>query len=144
MSKEIANTTENSVFDPVDLSNKSNIVDLYSDAEEVDVDLTVEYWTPDIPGETKRLYFAGIEHRQQVNQETGETDDLQVVRFFEKTKDGIVSLCNASRRLVGVFFANKIPVGTPVSVEYLGKKKNKTNAFKSDAWRVKPLTLKVE
>lgn len=131
------------LYSPVDLNNHENLPDLET-AKEIDVDLLSDYWTPEKPGETKRVFFAGVERRTKVDADTGEVDELDHCVFFEKTPDGIKAISNASSRLVQLFSTGTIPNGTPVSIQYLGKKKNKNNSFSHDDWRVKPLVLQIK
>lgn len=135
--------TGGKIFNPVDLSDHNSLPDL-STAKEIDVDLLSDYWTPENIGETKRVFFVGIETRTKIDKETGEVEELDHVIFFEKTEEGIKTITNASAVLVQAFSTGTIPQGTPVSIQYIGKKKNKNNAFQHDAWRVKPLVLEIK
>lgn len=119
-----------------------NLPDL-SKAKAEPVELSGEYWTPENPGETKRLYFVELMPECVIEPESGETRDLLVVKFAEPTADGVRVLRNGSRRLVGIFesLGNVIHPGDAFEITYLGKKKNKNNAFKSDNWSVKRLIV---
>lgn len=130
----------------VDLSQ--NLPDL-SKANELPVDLSGNYWTPEAAGELKRLFFVEIKPQKVLSANgTGELIDLDCAVFLEQTADGSVStLINGSRRLVGVLEqyvdAGAIKQGTPLQITYNGKKRNKSNAFSSDNWSIKPLIIQI-
>lgn len=137
-SKEVAKKPR---FQVLDLKNLDKMPDL-SKAEEIPVDLTVQYWTPEKAGENKRLIFTGINVRETIDEESGEISTLPCAFFLEQDDDGDTqTVCNGSKRLVGAFEGDKIKPGTPVSITYVGKVKNKTNAYQSDTWRVRPLVI---
>lgn len=112
-----------------------------------------EYWTPENIGEYKRGFVLGIEVQRHERQSedtktTGEVDmiDLPCVVFAEQTSDGFKQYSNGSKRLVAMIgdgvTSGRIKYGeTPIQIKYAGKKKNKTNAFKSDAWDVRVLIV---
>lgn len=133
----------NGMLQSVDL-NPDNIPDL-DDMEVLPIDLIPNYWTPEEKGEKKRLYFDAITTRQVVPDAENNPDviiDLEVASFFEKMKgQPIRTVTNASKRLVACIVNARMERGTAIEIEYLGKKKNSTNEFKSDAWSVKPLVL---
>ena len=120
----------------------SKLPDL-SQAEVAPTELLGEYWTPSEVGEKKRVFFAGFETQNVIEQATGETRDLDIVLFLEKQGDTIRTIRNGSARLVGVFtqFAGRIQEGQPFEITYLGKKKTNTGKF-ADSWSVKPLIIK--
>lgn len=111
------------------------------EAEEYPVDLLSEYWTPEKAGENKKMYFAKIESRSAIG-DNEEIKELKTAYFIEKKNGVSKSISNASRRLVGALEDANIKSGMAISITYLGKQKNKTNAFQSDNWSVKPLMLK--
>ncbi len=144
---EIA-STNNNVFEAqkVDLSGK--LPDLQK-ATEMPIDLCGNYWTPESPGEMKRLYFVEIKP-QKVLSATGNDEiiDLECAVFLEQKEDGTVqTITNGSRRLVGVIESyvaqGHIGHGTPLQITYMGKRKNKSNNFSSDSWSIKPLIIKI-
>lgn len=121
----------------------ANLPDL-SKAQPEPVEMSGEYWTPEDVGESRRLFFFGLNIENVVDMESGETRELPVVQFVEGDgKGGVRSVRNGSRRLVGIFesFAQSIKQGDAFEIMYLGKKKNKNNSFKSDNWSVKRLTF---
>lgn len=129
----------------VDLSQ--NLPDL-SKANELPVDLSGNYWTPENTGETKRLFFVEIKPQKVLSANgTGELIDLDCAVFLEQTANGVSTLINGSRRLVGVLEqyvdAGAIKQGTPLQITYNGKKRNKSNAFSSDNWSIKPLIIQI-
>ncbi len=129
----------------VDLTQ--NLPDL-SKANELPVDLSGNYWTPENQGETKRLFFVEIKPQKVLSANgTGELIDLDCAVFLEQTPNGIATVTNGSRRLVGVLEqyvdAGAIKQGTPLQITYNGKKRNKSNAFSSDNWSIKPLLIQI-
>ena len=138
----VKSTTSAIPFQAIDITS-GNLPDL-ADAEEVPFDLMADYWTPENKGEFKKVYFDCIKVRPVRDQEDPEAViDLPCAFFFEKDANGIRSISNGSKRLVGVIEAYAIPRGTPLLITYLSKKDNNTNDFQSDRWSVKPLILKV-
>ena len=128
-------------FPVIDL-NQAELPNL-AEAEIMPIELTTLYWTPEQKGETKRVYFDNIILRQMPTlNEAAASDEptiLPCAYFFEQTEEGIIRICNASKRLVAALEGNFVRRGTPLIIKYLGKIKNNTNAFKSDAWSVMPL-----
>lgn len=105
-------------------------------------DLSSEYWTPE-PGEIRRMVFWGVEKRNVPRTESGlGMVELDCAIFIQPSDigEGYSTVTNGSKRLVAAFQNNDVERGTPVQVEYLGKKKNRTNAFNSDHWSI--ITLK--
>ena len=115
-----------------------------SKAEPESLELSGEYWTPENPGESKRVFFVDIALETVLEPGTGEQRELPVVRFAENVNGTIRGIRNGSSRLVGVFqqFQASIRPGDAFEITYLGKKRNKTNAFTSDNWKVTRLILK--
>lgn len=110
------------------------------------IDLTSEYWTPEKEGETKLCFFQDIKSSSYTDEQTGETIELPCIIFLEQKENGeLKTFRNGSKRLVAslqsAMNSGKIVAGTPLRIEYLGKQKNSTNAFKSDIWSVKPLII---
>jgi hypothetical protein len=119
--------------------DSADIPDL-SDADVMPIELTTLYWTPENKGDEKRVYFDCFKTRlMPVLREGDEAEVLPCAFFYEKTADGIISLCNASKRLVAALEGNFVQRGTPLLITYMGKKKNTTNQFMGDSWSVKPL-----
>lgn len=133
---ELTQTQQNTPT-PIDLETLPDL----SKAKESTVDLIPEYWTPETPGETKRLFFAGLANVEDTDEETGETRTRPTVYFYEKAGGELKLISNASKRLLGAFESGAIQQGQPIVVTYLGKIANKTNAFKSDNWKVKKLIV---
>lgn len=101
------------------------------------VDLSGEYWTP-ADGETKRLIFWSVEQRTVPDQKDPEKHvELPCCVFIDPQVDGQhKTLSNGSKRLVAAFENSAIAQGTPVQIQYMGKKRNRTNANLSDHWSV--------
>lgn len=127
----------------VDLSSNS-LPDL-GQAEVVPFDLSSVYWTPEKIGESKKVYFLKIETRPVQDQQNKDViRDLPCAFFLEKVGDDWVTICNGSIRLVSCIENNGITKGTPLQVTYLGKKKNNSNQFQSDQWKVNPLLINLK
>lgn len=139
---QVEKTATPSLTMTVDMSN-GDLPDL-DEADVVPLDLASSYWTPQQPGEFKRVYFDDIKVMQvQDNNDKEVVFDLPCAFFFEKTKGEVKTYCNGSKRLVAIMERNHIERGTPILITYLGKKRNSTNSFMSDDWSVKPLILKI-
>lgn len=141
-------STEVAVIEDSGLS--AQVVDLNGDIPDLEkfevlpFELMSDYWTPENPGEAKRLLFDRITTRMALDQQTGEPIELECANFFEKDpKGGLRTISNGSKRLVGMIQSFKIPQGMPLYVTYLGKKKNKSNQFQSDNWSVKQLRISI-
>lgn len=112
-------------------------------AEVAPTELLGEYWSPETVGESKRVFFAGFDTQNVLEQATGETRELNIVKFVEKQGDEFRTIRNGSARLVGAFeqFARDIKPGMPFLITYLGKQKTNTGKF-ADTWSVKPIIIK--
>lgn len=140
MSTEVA-TIEHNGLSVIDLNGK--LPDL-SKADIYPFDLMADYWTPETPGENKRVIFDRIAERAVKDQQSDEVIDLECAFFLEQQSGGdFKTVSNGSKRLVGALQAHRIQKGTPLLITYLGKRSNRTNAFKSDSWSVKPLRINI-
>ena len=112
-------------------------------AEVAPTELLGEYWSPETVGESKRVFFAGFDTQNVLEQATGETRELNIVKFVEQQGDEFRTIRNGSARLVGAFeqFARDIKPGMPFLITYLGKQKTNTGKF-ADTWSVKPIIIK--
>ena len=129
---------------PAELSIPSihSLPDL-GEAEVLPIDMMTDYWTPEEKGETKRIFFNEIRDRDVLDKDSGEVFKLTCAYFMEKQEDGSYkTICNGSKRLVGVFEGSDITKYAPFEIVYMGKKSNSTNSFKSDSWSVKPLIIR--
>lgn len=115
-----------------------------SEAEPEALELSGEYWTPENPGEKKRVFFVDFAKEMVLDPATGEDRELVVVRFAENAGGTLRGIRNGSSRLVGIFqqFIAEIRPGDAFEITYLGKKRNKTNSFTSDNWKVTRLIVK--
>jgi len=118
-------------------------IDQLDTATSAPIDLMSDYWTPDTPGELKRVLFDRIDASQVLVPETGELIDLECAFFYFKDNGVVKQIRNGSKRLVGALQSYNIQRGTALEVKFLGKKQNRTNAFKSDNWSIKPLILQI-
>lgn len=138
MNTEKETTSELQVFDLLG----NNIPNL-SEATEMPFDFMADYWTPENSGECKRVFFDKIGIRKVIDgQDQNKIIDLECAFFLEQKDGQLKPVSNGSKRLVGALETNGILRGTPLLITYLGKKKNSTNAFQSDNWSVKPLSVK--
>lgn len=113
-------------------------------AKALPIDLMSDYWTPEEIGEQKRVFFSKIGMRKVLDQNSGEILDLESAFFIEQKEDGeLVQISNGSKRLVGAIAAAEIKAGTPLLIMYKGKKRNKSNAYSSDDWSVKPIIVNI-
>lgn len=115
-------------------------------ADVIPVDLMADYWTPENSGEEKRVIFIEVKNRTVISQDpdaAGEVLDLACAYFATQENGEIKTVSNGSKRLVAALENFGAQRGMPFLITYLGKKKNATNAFKSDNWSVKPLRLAV-
>lgn len=128
----------------VDL-NSGDIPSL-KDAQELPIDLCGNYWTPENPGEYKKVIFLEIKPQKVLSQSTGELIDLDCAVFAEQNENGdLVTVMNGSIRLVGTLQpyieSGTIKHGTLLKITFMGKRKNKTNSYSSDNWSIKPLRI---
>lgn len=136
-----------SPFEVVTADLSRNELPSLKDAQELPIDLCGNYWTPETPGEFKRMFFVEIKSQKVLSATgNGELIDLDCATFLEQTEDGTIqTVTNGSRRLVGILEQyvdnGLIRNGTPLKITYMGKRKNKTNTFQSDNWSVKPLRI---
>lgn len=109
-------------------------------AEELNVDLMDDYWSPEEPGESKKVFFQKIDTRKVLDQQSGEVIDLECAFFMEKEPNtgAYRTISNGSRRLVGAIQANGITAGMPLLITYKGKRKTQ-NGNRCDNWSIKPL-----
>lgn len=108
-----------------------------TDYEPSGVELCPEYWTPETEGESKRLIFVGVAERRMPSAEDPEQlVDLPCAIFVQPDPAPARVIANGSKRLVGLFEEGTYKPATPFEITYLGKRKNSSNSFKSDAWSV--------
>lgn len=112
-------------------------------AEELNVDLMDDYWSPAEPGEFKKVFFQKIDTRKVLDQQTGEVIDLECAFFMEKDPKmgNYRTISNGSRRLVGALQANGVTKGMPLMITYKGKKKTQ-GVNSCDNWSIRPLVIK--
>lgn len=113
-----------------------------NNAEELNIDLMDDYWSPENAGDVKRVFFQKIDTRKVLDQQTGDIIDLECAFFTEKDpKTGSYrTISNGSKRLVGSLIANGIQQGMPLQITYRGKKKTQGGNL-CDTWSVKPLIV---
>lgn len=115
------------------------------EAEAAPIDLMSDYWTPENIGESRRVYFDRIQAMGVVDPVTQDVHEMDCAFFFyrENPDAPYRQIRNGSKRLVGAIQAYKLPRSTPLEIRYLGKKRNKNNAFLSDNWQITPLRVNV-
>lgn len=129
-----------------ELANVKDLPNLHN-LEASPREMSSEYWTPEDSGEYKVGVVIEIKEENYTNEETGETIQLPCVIMLSQETDGSFStIRNGSKRLVATVEAainsGEIQCGaTPIRITFVGKKRNKTNAFSSDRWSVKALVL---
>ena len=74
---------ENAKMNEVATVDFHNLPDL-SKAEAEPIEMSGEYWTPEKEGETRRLFFVGLNMENVVEMESGETRELLVAQFAER------------------------------------------------------------
>ncbi len=110
-------------------------------------ELSSTYWTPETEGEYKVGVLIEIKEESYTDDKSGETIKLPCVIMLSQEEDGSFNtIRNGSKRLVATIESaiesGELALGkTPVRVAYIGKHKNKTNAYMSDRWSVKPIML---
>lgn len=113
--------------------------DLY-EMEVVPIDLIEDYWTPEKPGESKRLFFKEVVEVQRKDEVTGDPYMAEIAYFIEQQQDGShKQITNQSIKLVTTVKA--IASGTPLQITYLGKKRTQSGN-QMDAWHISPLVIR--
>lgn len=147
--KELSLREQESSFDLQTADLSRNDLPSLEDAQELPIDLCGNYWTPEMPGEFKKMFFVEIKPQKVLSANgTGELIDLDCATFLEHATDGTIqTVTNGSRRLVGIleqYVENgSIKRGTPLKITYMGKRRNKTNSYQSDNWSVRPLRIEL-
>lgn len=141
MTKELVDTNKELGLQNFDLDGV--LPDLYSSARALPIDLVQEYWSPEAPGETKRVYFKGIlEKDTLLEDDTRKT--LRHATFLEQTKEGNYRwISNASVRLVQHMEDMRIKTGTPLEITYKGKARTR-GGFNIDTWQIRPLQVNIQ
>lgn len=117
------------------LIKPSETIEPLEEYEIASVDLNFEYWTPDKDGESKRVFYKGIENRQVPDY----NDPSKIVGL-----DCVVLQCPTSNQIFvnGSAILRSIlsntPTDTPVLVTYKGKKKARSGN-QCDNWGVQAL-----
>ena len=104
-----------------------------------DVNLALEYWTPQEEGESKLLIFMHVVQEDQI---PDFNDPKNLVKrdcayFIEQTEQGFQILRNASSRLVSI--ARHFLEGEVYQITFKGMRPNKTNSNKSNYWAIQPV-----
>ena len=107
------------------------------------IELVGEYWSPETVGESKRVVFNDFSTQTVIENATGESRDMNIVRFLECANGEWRLIRNGSARLVGQFeqMARDLKKGDAFLITYLGKKKTTTGKL-ADSWSVKGLYKK--
>lgn len=110
--------------------------------EVASVDLSYEYWTPEKEGESRRLFFMGVEQMDVPDHQDAEKNvSLDCAVFLQTDVSGEhKTVVNGSVRLRSI--VEKLTSETPVQITYRGKKKNRSNGNMSDQWSVVTLQKK--
>lgn len=142
------------VVSPTDMQQTSGLevqqvglddIDALDSAQVVPIDLSSEYWSPALAGETRRVIFDCLDTQDVLSSNgSGEVIPLECAFFFVKENGSVKRMCNGSKRLLSVIQSFNIQRGSALEITYDGKKKNKSNSFMSDNWIVRPLVIKVK
>jgi len=138
MEKNAINSNEVAVLDSLPNLHKAKV----SQRE-----LSSIYWTPEAEGEYKVGVVMEIQNSTYTDEKSGEDIILPCIIMLSQEEDGAFStIHNGSKRLVATIEAaiesgEVVLKNTPVRIAYIGKQKNKTNAFSSDRWSIKPIIL---
>ena len=115
------------------------------------IPLSVEYWSPQDEGEEKLVYVAGVDFHDVPDMETGEIKSIECVLLLEQQDNTLCRFISASRVLVGnikdaITRGDIIPMTTltPVSITFMGQKKNRSNAKLSNRWKIVPIIVGVQ
>ena len=115
------------------------------------IPLSVEYWSPQVEGEEKLVYVAGVDFHDVPDMETGEIRAVECVLLLEQQDNTLCRFISASRVLVGnikdaITRGDIIPMTTltPVSITFMGQKKNRSNAKLSNRWKIVPIIVGVQ
>jgi len=135
--KSSTNFAEASILDPTRILEHD-----LDKAEVLPVNQIPEYWTPDPAGEAKVLLFIGVRSQELQDINDPEKTVTKDCAFFlepNMEKKSIKVIYNGSTMLVSA--ANFMASNGLYSVKYLGKRRNKNNAFMSDNWEVNPVKI---
>lgn len=143
MSTELTKVNQDVQIMPVDLAKE--LPDL-SQAEEFPFDLCGDYWTPDLPGESKLLFYAGINKERAKSYNSDDIIDLECATFIERLdKTNSRKVICGSRKLVGILEGleemGRITIGTPLKITFMGTKKMSKGL--GNNWSIKPLIIKI-
>ncbi len=142
--KEITKVEVKQLTKAFDLNGE--LPNLHTEAKEIPIDLSSSYWTPTEEGEEIRGFYQRIENSTYVNEKSGEVIELPCIILIAQNKEGnVTTIRNGSKRLVAsiedAVKDGRISEGMPLLIKYMGDEKNKTNAFKSARWSIKPLII---
>lgn len=144
---QIAKSKPQISFVTADLDNATadDLPDL-DKATVIPFDLAGEYFTPEPEPENarteksqRRVFFSHIDNSLVTNEETGEQKILPTAHFLYRKGSSIITIRNASKRLLAALENSNMVRGAALEITYLGKKKNATNAYMSDHWAVRPI-----
>jgi hypothetical protein len=152
--KELSTKTHSSVsrFTPEQLANSdlnsATVIHNLVEAPAATMPMSIQYWSPEVEGDEKSVYVAGIGFSEIADMETGELKNLECVFLVEPIGKVLVRWQNASKVLVANIKAaierKEIIPGTtltPVRIKYLGLQKNSRNAFKSKRFEILGLVV---
>ena len=133
-----------------DIGNQTSLPSLV-DAPKHFIPLSIEYWSPQAEGEEKLVYVAGVSFHDVPDMETSEIRSVECVLLLEQQGDTLCRFISASRVLVGnikdaIMRGDILPMTTltPVSITFMGQKKNRSNAKLSNRWKIVPIIVGVQ
>ena len=125
MSKELTLKEKESAFEVQAVDLSMSTLPSLKDAQELPIDLCGNYWTPENPGEFKRVFFAEIKPQKVLSASgDGKLIDLDCAFFIEQNSEGnLITVTNGSRRLVGMLEqyveSGLIKNGTPLKITFM-------------------------
>ncbi len=130
-----------------DISNQSSLPSL-AGATKHFMPLSIEYWKPQVDGEEKLVYIAGVDyHDVPAFDKSGDITSMMCVLMLEQKENELCRYINASKILVGnisgaIDRGEIIPMTllTPVSIRFLGKKPA-GNGNMVARWQIIPLIV---
>ncbi|MEL7535047.1 MAG: hypothetical protein AAFN10_27335 [Bacteroidota bacterium] len=105
------------------------------------VNMAMEYWTPQSEGEAKTLIFIRVKGQDQIPDfnDPANLVEKDCAYFIEQTEEGFQILRNASSRLVSM--ARNFLEGEVYRITFKGMRPNKTNNNKSNFWAIQPVAF---
>lgn len=127
----------------VPIEKGTSIIPDLKEAKVSVMDYGSDYYTPTEKGEKIRAVYLGLSERSVQSFSGNDEVTIPCVNLLIQDGSGFRTIYNGSKRLVGAIEQNNLEIGTMLEIEYQGKRKNKTNAYTSDRWSIRPLIIKI-